>query len=280
LGYVEGQNLTIERYWGGMDGKDYSPDLARKVVASKPDLIFASGNYIAHDLMLATDTIPVVAWMGEPVRSGLVSTLAHPGGNLTGVDFNAAGFELWGKRLQLLREIVPNMSKVGYLTVRAIWESTIVQWGRPHPVEKVAKELGLTVVGPFLERPVTEEEVRRVLAAMSQERVEAVYVNEPSEIYIHAPLVIRLVQDYRLPAIYPYPYWAQIGGLIAYGLDASDISRAVAEQIDRIFKGTKAGDIPIYVAEKFTLAVNLKTAKALGLTVPSPLLAQADEVID
>jgi putative tryptophan/tyrosine transport system substrate-binding protein len=279
LGYVEGENLTIERYWGGMDGGDYSPDLARKVVASNPNLIFANNNIAAHDLVTATSTIPIIAWMGAPVRNGLVANVAHPEGNLTGVDL-AIGFEVTGKRLQLLRELVPQISKLGYLTVRAVWESTIAQLGKPHPFEMLAKKLGVTIVGPFLERPVTESEIRHVFAAMSQERVDALYVGDLIEVQVHLPLIVRLVQEYRLPAISFFPYFVEIGGLIAYANNTSEMGRIAADQIDQVLKGKKPSDIPIYRAEKFTLAINLKTAYALGLTVPPAMLAQADEVIE
>jgi len=151
LGYVEGQNLTIERYTGRL----FSSDLAREVTAGDPDLIVCTDNLVAHDLIATTDTIPIVAIMGNPVGDGLATALAHPGANLTGVDLTL-GWEVRGKRMQLLREMVPNLCRMGYLTVRAVYENV----GKPY-VEKLAKGLGITVVGPFLERPVTEAEIRR-----------------------------------------------------------------------------------------------------------------------
>jgi putative tryptophan/tyrosine transport system substrate-binding protein len=267
LGYVEGQNLTVERYSGS---GSYSPDLARKVVASNPDVIFADTNY--WDLMSATTTIPIVAMLFAPSQSGL--SVAHPGRNLTGVSI-APGPEVVGKRLELLRGIVPNMSKVGLLAARANWE------GLDKPVfEKFAKELGIAVVGPFVERPATEAEIRRVFAAMSGEHVDALYVTGDVEVWIHMPLVIRLAQQFRLPAIYVYRYWARIGGLMAYDYGLSDFGRIAADQIDQILKGRKPGDIPIWEAQKFTLTINLKSANALGLTVPPSLLTGADGVIE
>ena len=159
--------------------------------------------------------------------------------------------------------------------MRAVYES----YGKPY-VEKVAKELGITVVGPFLEKPVTELEVRRVLAAMSEERVDAVYVNDLVEVWVNTPLVVRLAREFRLPAIYVYRYWTQIGGLMSYDYGLSDLGRIAADQIDQILKGMKPGDIPIYQQQKFTLSINLKTANALGLTIPTSLFASADEVIE
>jgi putative tryptophan/tyrosine transport system substrate-binding protein len=271
LGYVEGQNLVVERYSGR---ENYTPDLARTVVASNPDLIFCVTNFVAHDLITMTDRIPVVGIAADPIRYGLINNMARPGGNFTGVSPDA-GYDVWGKRLELLRELVPRMSTVGILVTRAQWES-FFRTG----FEKLAPALRVAVVGPFLERPLTEAEVRRVFAAMSQERADALYVSETAEVFVHAPLIVELAQRCRLPAVYAYRHQAQIGGLMAYDYGLSDLGRIMADQIEQIFKGTKPGDIPIYQAEKFTLTINMKTAKALGLTVPASLLARADEVIE
>jgi putative tryptophan/tyrosine transport system substrate-binding protein len=271
LGYVEGQNLVVERYSGR---SNYTPDLARTVVASNPDLIVCVTNFVAHDLITMTDKIPIVGIAADPIRFGLTHNMARPGGNFTGVSPDA-GYDVWGKRLELLRELVPRMSTVGILVTRAQWES-FFRTG----FEKLAPELGVVVVGPFLERPLTEAEVRRVFAAMSQERADALYVSETAEVFVHAPLIVKLAQKYRLPAVYAYRYHAQLGGLMAYDYGISDLGRIMADQIDQILKGTKPGDIPIYQAAKFTLTINMKTAKALGLAVPTSLLARADEVIE
>jgi putative tryptophan/tyrosine transport system substrate-binding protein len=268
LGYVEGQNLIVERY--GV--RDYSSELARKVNASNPDLIFADGDPAVHDLMTATDAVPIVGAMAFPLQSGRVTNLAHPGGNLTGISI-APGIELYGKRLELLQEMVPKLSRVGFLTLRENWERNFKTG-----VEKLAKELGLAVVGPFLETPATKAEIGRVIAAMSKARVDA--LNVTADVWMNTPLVIGLAQEFRLPAMYVYRYFAQIGGLMAYDYGLSDMGRIVADQIDQILKGTKPGEIPIYQAQKFTLTINLKTAKALGLTVPQALLVRADEVIE
>jgi putative tryptophan/tyrosine transport system substrate-binding protein len=266
-GYVEGQNLTVERY--GI--KDYSPDLARKVVAGHPDVIFADGgNPVVHDLLPATSTIPIVAIM-FPVPS-FITNLSHPGGNLTGININP-GDELIGKRLELLREMVPSMSRVGFLATREMWIHDFKTG-----VEKVAGKLGVTVADLFLETPVSEGVIRRFFAESAKERVDALFVS--GSVWAFMPLVIQLAQQYRLPAVYPYVYFAQVGGLMAYDFGLLDFGRIVADQIDQILKGTKPGDIPIYQAQKFTLTINMKTAKALGLTVPPSLLARADEVIE
>jgi putative tryptophan/tyrosine transport system substrate-binding protein len=274
LGYVEGQNLIIERYSGH---SNYSPDLAREVVATNPDLIFCPDGLVVRDLATATRTIPIVGIISTAVQTGNVANLARPEGNITGVGLatGVTGFEDRVKRLTLLREMVPNMSTFGYLTVRVVYESV----GKPY-VEKLAKDLGMTVVGPFLERPVTEGEIRRVVAAMSEERVDALYVNDLPEIVANAPLVVRLAQEFRLPAVYPFRYYAQIGGLMSYAFDNAGVGRILADQIDQVLKGAKPGDIPIYQGDRFTLSINLKTAKALDLIVPPSLFAQADEVIE
>jgi putative tryptophan/tyrosine transport system substrate-binding protein len=269
MGYAEGKNLTVERY--GI--KEYSPALAFKVVAGQPDVMFANQSRAVHDLMTATKTIPIVGLFGfDPVRTGLVSNLARPGGNFTGVSVNT-GHNLSEKPLEQLREMIPSMSKVGLLATRFTWENTFRA-----PVEQAGKALGLTVVGPFLETPVRSAEIRQVFAAMSEEHVDAVYVT--SDVWRDMPLVIQLAQDFLLPATYPNSYFAQIGGLMAVDVDVPQLGRVVADQMAQILKGTMAGDIPIYQIEKFTLTINMKTAKALGLTVPASLLAGADEVIE
>jgi putative tryptophan/tyrosine transport system substrate-binding protein len=264
LGYVEGQNLTVERY--GI--KEYSPDLARKVVEGHPNVILADQNTAVRDLMTATKTIPIVGIM---VLSSQDRNLAHPGLNLTGLSL-ALGIEFTGKRLELLREMVPNVSTVGFLATQETWDRDF----KPN-IEKVAKPLGITVVGPFLVSLETAE-LRRIFAVMSKEHVDA--LNVTADLWRDMPQVIQLAQEFRLPATYPNSYFAQIGGLMAYSFDIPELGRIAANQIDQILKGTQAGDIPIYQAEKFTLTINMKTAKALGLTVPPSLLARADEVIE
>jgi putative tryptophan/tyrosine transport system substrate-binding protein len=269
MGYAERNNLTVERY--GIN--EYTPDLARKVVGGHPDVIFANQSRAVHDLTTATKTIPIVGLFGfDPVRAGLVSNFARPGGNLTGVSVNT-GHNLSEKPLEQLREMIPSMSKVGLLATRFTWENTFRA-----PVEQASKALGVTVVGPFLETPVTSANIRQVLAAMSKERVDAVYVT--SDVWRDMPLVITLAQEFRLPAAYPNSYFAQIGGLMAIDVDIPQLGRVVADQMAQILKGTVAGDIPVYQIEKFTLTINMKTAKALGLAVPASLLVRADKVIE
>jgi putative tryptophan/tyrosine transport system substrate-binding protein len=270
LGYAERQNLTVERY---ARRSDYTPDLARKVVSRNPDLIFAVNNYVAQDVLAATDTIPVVGLIAVSLWPDLVAKLAHPGGNFTGVSIDAA-VGVYGKHLELLREMLPNMSRLGIVTLKLYWERAKT------PVEKFANDLGIAVVGPFLERPVTDTEIRRVLAAMSEERVQALDVIHVSEVFSHTPLIVQLAKEYRLPSVYFYRYFAQIGGLMAYDYGLSDLGGIIADQIDQILKGTKPGDIPIYQAQNYKLSINLNTAKALGITVPQSLLARADEVFE
>jgi putative tryptophan/tyrosine transport system substrate-binding protein len=271
LGYVEGQNLTVERYSGL---GHYSPDLARKVVARSPDLIFALPNQIVHDLMVATNTIPIVGLMTFPVQAGLVTDIAHPGGNLTGISA-APGVGLVTKRLELLREMLPNMSRVGVLTTQTFFTSPAFK-----NLNQLANQLGITVVAPLLEGPVTEAAIRRVVAAISEERGDGLYVQGDPEVFPHMRFVINLAREFRLPDIYPYRYFCEIGGLMAYDFGLSDFGLIAARQIHQILEGTKPGDIPIWEGQKFTLSINLKTAKALGLTVPQTLLSRADEVIE
>jgi putative tryptophan/tyrosine transport system substrate-binding protein len=269
LGYAEGENLVVERY--GI--KEYSPDLARKVVAARPDVIFADETTAVHDLIAATKTIPIVGLVPfDPVRTGLAVSLARPGGNFTGISVDT-GYNFYEKRLELLREMVPRMSKVGFIAMRSTWESFYRA-----PAEQAGKSLGIAVAGPFLETPLTPAELRRIFSAMSEERVDAVYAT--ADVWRDMPLVIELAEERRLPATYPLGYFAKIGGLMAIDVDPPELARVVADQMGKILKGAKPGDIPIYQAEKFAVTINMKTAQALGLTVSPSLLARADEVIE
>jgi putative tryptophan/tyrosine transport system substrate-binding protein len=271
LGFAEGQNLAVERYSGR---SNYSPSIASRIVLSRPDVILALDGQIVRQLISLTDTIPIVGLISDPVGTGLASSMARPGGNVTGIAIDT-GYDVWGKRLELLREMVPTMSRVGVLTLQVVWAQFLGA-----VIQKLSKMMGVAVVGPFLERPVTPAEFRRVFAAMSKEGVNTLCVGEVVEIFINAPLVIQLAQEFHLPTLYGYRYHVRIGGLMAYDYGIADFGGIIADQIDKILVGTYPGDIPIYQPHGFTLAINLKTAKALGLAVPQALLARADEVIE
>jgi ABC-type uncharacterized transport system substrate-binding protein len=271
LGYVEGQNLVIERYSGEGHAEIY-PKLARDIVASNPNLVVAFTNRVVVPLKEATSTIPIVAMTGDPVDLGLMPSIARPGGNITGVSIDA-GSEIWGKRLELFREVVPKISKLAILGLRQSPEVALMQ--------KAAEKAGVVVVGPSYLEDASEAEYQRVFAFMSQEGADALFVDTSPELITKAQLIGELAKKYRLPAIYPFrSYIEDGGGLMAYGVDFVELFHQVARSIDKILKGAKPGDIPYYRPTKFELVINQKAAKDLGLVIPESLLARADEVIE
>jgi putative tryptophan/tyrosine transport system substrate-binding protein len=278
LGYVEGQNLIVQRYSG--EGQTaHHAELASEVVRQQPDVIFASSNLIVRPLKAATATIPIVGYVDDPVGFGLVSSLARPGGNITGVTAEVDA-RIWGKRLGLLRELIPALSRVGILGVRDALSRVggIAQAGGA--VEEGTRQAGISLVDPPLEGTIDEAEYRRVFKLMTQERVDALIVAQQTDNYYHSRLIIELAEQSRLPTMCPHRYYAEQGGLIAYGTDIADLYRRAVGYIDRILKGARPSELPIDLATKFELIINLKTAKTLGLTVPQILLAGADVVIE
>jgi putative ABC transport system substrate-binding protein len=275
LGYVEGQNLIVERYSGEGRPERYA-DLAQSVVRLKPDLIFASGAPMAAQFKSVTSTIPIITVTADPVSLGLATSVAHPGGNITGVAIDA-GLEIWGKRLALLQEIVPTLSRAGFLATRFNWEHP---HGEGVAVREAAKRLGIAVSDFLLEESRHEADYRRLFATISRGLVDGVVVSDEPENYTNRGVIVELVEKARLPAIYPWREHSKLGGLIAYAYDQADLFRHAAQQVDLILKGANTAETPFYQSARFELLINLKTAKALGITVPPALLARADEVIE
>jgi ABC-type uncharacterized transport system substrate-binding protein len=275
LGYVEGQNLIVERYSGEGRTERYA-ELVGDVVRLKPDVIFAASARLLQNFKSATATIPIVGLTADPVAYGLAANLAEPGGNITGISADA-GLEVWGKRLELLRQAVPKLSTVGILNLRAARE-------RPQTaaIREATERHGISLRGPPLEANAQDAvaEYRRVFAAMQLEGVEALLVPDAPENLTHRRLIVELAQIGRLPAIYPWREAVEVGGFMAYTYNIVDLFRHAASIIDRILKGAKPGKIPFYQPTKFELVINLKTAKARGLNIPPGMLAIADEVIE
>jgi putative ABC transport system substrate-binding protein len=271
LGYVEGQNLVIERYSGEGRAELY-PKLARDVANSNPNLIVAFTNWTVAPLKEVTSTIPIVAMTSDPIDLGLVQSLSRPGGNITGVSVDA-GLEIWGKRLELFREVVPKISKLAILGLRQNPEGVSMR--------KAAEKAGVLVVDSYLEDAGAEAEYQRVFAFMSQEGADALFVDTSPELITKAQLICELAKKYRLPAIYPFrSYIEDGGGFMSYGVDFVELFHQLARSIDKILKGAKPGDIPYYQPTKFELVINQKAAKDIGLVISESLLARADEVIE
>jgi putative ABC transport system substrate-binding protein len=270
LGDIEGQNLIIERYSAEGRPQGYA-DLAHEVVNRNPDVIVAVTDAIARAARAATATIPI-AWVGgDPIRAGLVTSLARPEGNITGVTVNA-GDEIWGKRLQILKEAVPSASKVGFLTTRTAQ-------GPEQLLSDTSRRSQISLIVMPLEES-TPSEYQRVFAEMAQDRPDAIIVQSIGDLFAYRQLIVELVEKSRLPAIYPWREYVELGGLMAYASDFRELGRRMADDVHEILNGAKPGDIPIYQPTKFEFVINLKAAKAIDLTIPPSLLASADEVIE
>ena len=272
LGYVEGDNLLVERYSGEGRAAHFS-DLAQDVVRRKPDVIISVTTEPTLDFKPATTAIPIVGIFGRPVEAGIVSSLARPGGNITGVAVDIGGDEQWGKRLQLLRQVVPHLTNLAVLETRRARD----EWEADMP--EVGRRWAVTYVVPPLNYPVNEAEYRRVFASLAQIGVDGIEATDEVENLANLKVIVELAEKYRLPALYPFAA-VKAGGLMSYAVDWPELGRNAAVMVDKILKGAKPADIPIFQPTKFELAINLKTAKALGLTMPPELLATADEVIE
>jgi len=272
LGYIEGQNLIIERFSAEGHHERYA-DLAREIVARNPDLIVTGTNPVVLAFKAATSAIPLVAFMVDPLKAGLVARLARPGGNLTGITLDA-GIEIWGKRLELLKEAVPSTTRVAFLAMREGWEGSFGE-----AMRDVAGRLGVSLIS-MLPNMGTVAEIERVFAAIAEQRPDAVLVTGEGDLYAHPKLIVELAEKYRLPTMSPYRDFTDAGGLMAYTVDLAELLRHMAGEVKQILNGAKPGDIPIYQPTKFELLINRKTAKALGLTLSPTLLSRADEMID
>jgi putative ABC transport system substrate-binding protein len=271
LGDVEGQNLTVDGYSGGGHPEAYA-DVAREVVSRNPDVIVASTDPIARAVRAAAGTTPIVWIGGDPIQAGFARSFAHPGGNITGVT-TYAGAEIWGKRLQILKEAVPAASKAAYLTTR------ISQAPEGQQLREAGQQLQMSVIELPLEE-VSATAIERAFAEIGQQQSDAIIVNSIGILLPHRQLIVELAEKSRLPVIYPWRDYVEVGGLMAYASDDRELWRRMAEDVHEILNGTKPGDIPIYQPAKFELVVNRNAAKTLGLTFPPALLATADEVIE
>ena len=269
LGYVEGRNLVIE--YRSADGRaERFPDLASELVRLKVDLIVTRGTPAAIAAKRATETIPVVmATMGDP--RAIVTSFAHPGGNITGV--TTFSTELQAKRIELLKELVPNLSRVALLhnmsnpAVPPEWEET----------KTAARSLGLQAE---LLDVRSQEDLGRAFELAVRQHVDALVIGADGLTQTHQQTIVDLVARNRLPAVYPAREFVAAGGLAAYAVNYPDLYFQFARFIDKIFKGEKPGDLPVEQPTKFELVINAKTAKTLGLTIPPMLLVRADEVIE
>jgi len=270
LGYVEGRNISIEYRWA--EGNyDRFPTLIAELIALKVDVIVTAGTPAALAVKKATASIPLVmVAVGDPVGTGLVASLGRPGGNVTGLTSIAP--ELEGKRLELLKEALPRVSRVAVL-----WNpANAYQIGSEKEVQAAAKVLRISVVSLPVRNP---EELGNAFAAIPREHADAILVLADRLFLHNRERIADFAIKNRLPGMNAYRELVEAGGLMSFGPSYAMMHRQAATYVDKILKGAKAGDMPIEQPAKFELVMNLKTAKALGLTIPQSLLLRADEVI-
>ncbi|MGA7325594.1 MAG: ABC transporter substrate-binding protein [Rhodomicrobium sp.] len=270
LGWIEGQNIEYAICWADGDASR-AEACAASLVDYRPDLIFTNGPESLTAIRHRTATIPVVfTQIGEPVQSGLVASLARPGGNITGsVSFE---YTIAGKWVELLKQVAPGMQRLGVLQS----PTAFTHPGYLRAIEEAAHLLGMSVVPASAS---TADGVRVAIETFSH-TVDGMIVLPSTAATMNRTFIAALALSRGLPAIYAYRLFPASGGLISYGSSVTEIARQSAAQADRILRGTRAGDLPVQLAPKFELVINLKTAKALGLTVPPELLIRADELIE
>jgi putative ABC transport system substrate-binding protein len=271
LGWTDGHNIRIDYRTGAADS-DAIRTYAAQIIASRPDVVLAAGATITAALQRASRSVPIVFVNAtDPVGGGLVASLARPGGNTTG--FTQFEFGLSAKWLELLKEIAPATTRVAVIrdpTART-------GGGQLGAIQAVAPSLGieLTPIDPH-----DPDEMERALVAFASDRKSGVVVTTSRLARAHRDIIIALAGRHRLPAVYPFRVYVADGGLVSYGPDSTDPYRRAAAYINRILKGEKPADLPVQAPTKYQLVVNLKTAKALGIEVPTSVLARADEVIE
>jgi putative ABC transport system substrate-binding protein len=271
LGWTDGRNIRIEFRFGAANAEQYRKTAA-ELIALAPDVVVALGTLVVGALQRTTRTVPIVfVSVSDPVGGGIVESLARPGSNATG--FAAPEYGTSGKYLDLLKQIAPSVTRVAVARDPANTAGT----AGFAAIQAVAPSLGIEA------RPVDVRdagEIERAIAAFARQPNGGLIVTASALAQLHRDLIIRLAAQHGLPAIYPYRFYVAGGGLISYGYDQTDQFRRAAGYVDRILKGEKPADLPVQAPVKYELVINLKTAKALGLTVPPTLQIAADEVIE
>jgi putative tryptophan/tyrosine transport system substrate-binding protein len=269
LGWTVGHNVRIDYRWGGNDAERHRRGAA-ELVALGSDVILASGTPSVAALQQATDRIPVVfAQVTDPVAAGFVESLARPAGNITG--FSAQEFGLGAKWLELLKEIVPGVTRVAVLRDLTIGIAQLAA------IQAVAPALGVELTPIDIRDAV---EVERAVTAFARGSTDGMIVTSSTLALVHRELIAAVAARHKLPAVYGFRYMVTVGGLLSYGPNTVDPFRRAAGYVDRILKGEKPADLPVQAPTKHELVINLKTARAIGIEIPPTLLARADEVIE
>ena len=270
LGWIDGRNLEIKYSWSGGE-PDRIQTSAKELVGLQCDVIVARSTPVVAALLKETRTVPIVfAVLVDPVGSGFVASLARPGGNVTG--FQNYEFTMMGKWLQMLMEIAPNVERVAF-----IHNPATVPSGFLHSLETIGPSIPVRLIAAPVHGPA---EIDTAFTTLAREPGGGMMVLPDIFMLAYRAQIVGLAAKYSLPAVYTSRFWSTSGGLISYGPDTPDLFRRAASYVDRILKGEKPADLPVQQATKYELVINLKTAKALSLTVPPSLLARADQVIE
>ena len=271
LGYFEGENIQyVLRSTEGKIAERTGPMVA-EFAAMGVDVVLVASSVIAKEMLRYTSTMPIVmAVSADPVADGIVSSLARPGGSVTGFS-NQAGPELEAKRLQLLQEIAPTMVRVAHLATKKEWDDV-----QGKALQTAGQKLGMT---PYLvENSLTNS--TEAFRSLESEPPDAIVVSNSTSNWVTRQSIFDIALRRRIPVIYPWREFVDVGGLMSYGVNLPDQYRRAADYVDKILKGANPGELPIQLPTKFELVINLKAAKAIGLEIPSPVLAQAAEVIE
>jgi len=273
LGWKQGDNLRINDRWSA-GGQERTRSAVKEIAALNPDVILGQSTAVVEALLSTTQTIPIVfVHVADPVVSGFVSNLARPGGNITGITNIEPS--IGGKWLQLLKEIAPAVTRSALLVNPDTQPDRGVMF--LNPFEAAARSLGVTSVNGEVH---DLQGIEAVMAGLATEPRGGVVVIGDAFFASHSTQIVALAERFRLPAVYPYRYYVAQGGLLSYGVNNVDLFRQAAPYVDRILRGAKPADLPVQQPTRFELVINMKTAKALSLTVPPSLLAGADEVIE
>jgi putative ABC transport system substrate-binding protein len=271
LGYVEGVNLIVDRY--SAEGRfDRYPALAKAIVATRPNVISTYGSI--RELLSETRTIPIVAWVGDPIAQGIVSSLAHPGGNVTGVS-NDAGADMGAKRIELFSQAVGKFTNISLLGGQANSESYAAK-----SIRQACEKLNISCRSELLQAPIDEAEYRQAFDRMKRDHVDGVAIIASGVQYAYRVLAGKLAREYRLPAISWYADSVDAGALMSYAFDLKAGTRRVAAQIVEILDGGNPAEMPFFLESHWELVINLKVAKELGLELSPEVVAQADRVIE
>jgi putative tryptophan/tyrosine transport system substrate-binding protein len=271
LGWTEGQNIQIDYRWGAGNA-DVTRKYAAELVALAPDVTLGIASQAVSALQQASRTIPIIfVLVPDPIGAGFIDSLARPGGNATG--FTTFDYEFGGKWLELLKEIAPGVKRVAVIRDPTNPAGS-GQWGA---IQSMASSVGLELSS--INSRATDE-IERAIATFARQPNGGLIMTVSTTAAARRDALVALINRQKLPAVYPYRYYAESGGLASYGPDTIDQYRRAASYVDRVLKGEKPADLPVQASMKFELVINLKTAKALGITVPPAILSRADEVIE